>query len=145
MEDIPQPAFTGVRVLENFPLAMLREYIDWSPIFHIWELKGIYPRILQDERQGEQARLIFAEANTLLDKIINENLLEARAVYGFFPANAVGDDIELYRDCTRQDLQDRLHLLRQQTNREGNEPCRSLADFMLPKTPGFRIMSVLSP
>jgi 5-methyltetrahydrofolate--homocysteine methyltransferase len=137
MEDIPQPAFTGVRVLKNFSLAALREYIDWSPIFHIWELKGIYPRILQDERQGEQARIIFADANALLDRIIRENLLEARAVYGFFPANAVGDDIELYHDCTRQDVQDRLHLLRQQTNREGNEPCRSLADFIAPKDTGL--------
>ena len=97
-EDLPKPAFTGVRVLDEFPLATLREFIDWSPFFHTWELKGVYPRILEDERQGEQARQIFAEANALLDRIVKEKLLTARGVYGFFAANAVGDDVELYAD-----------------------------------------------
>ena len=100
-EDIPVPEFTGVRVLEDFPLATLREYIDWTPFFHTWELKGVYPRILDDEKQGEQARQIFAEANALLDKIVEKKLLTARGVYGLFPANAVCDDVELYTDETR--------------------------------------------
>jgi 5-methyltetrahydrofolate--homocysteine methyltransferase len=136
-EDIPAPAFTGVRVLENFPLATLREFIDWSPFFHTWGLKGIYPRILDDERQGAQARQIFAEANVLLDRIIEQNLITARGIYGLFPANAVGDDVELYTDGTRGEVLDRLHFLRQQANREGNEPCRSLGDFIAPRETGL--------
>ena len=100
-EDLATPEFTGVRVLEDFPLATLREYIDWSPFFHAWGLKGIYPRILEHEGHGEQARQIFADGQTLLDRIIAEKLITARGVYGFFPANAVGDDVELYTDDAR--------------------------------------------
>jgi 5-methyltetrahydrofolate--homocysteine methyltransferase len=137
-EDLATPEFLGVRVLEDFPLATLREFIDWSPFFHTWELKGVYPRILDDERQGEQARQIFAEANGLLDRIIAEKLLTARAVYGLFAANAAGDDVELYTDGQRGELLERLHFLRQQSDREGNEPCRSLADFIAPQETGLR-------
>ena len=136
-EDIPTPVFTGVRVLDNFPLATLREYIDWSPFFHTWGLKGIYPRILDDERQGAEAKKIFADANTLLDCIIEKNLITARGVYGFFPASAVGDDIELYTDNKREKVHERFHFLRQQANREGSEPCRSLSDFIAPKETGL--------
>jgi 5-methyltetrahydrofolate--homocysteine methyltransferase len=137
-EDIPVPEFTGVRVLDGFPLATLREYIDWTPFFHTWELKGVYPRILEDERQGEQARQIFTEANTLLDQIVAKKLLTARGVYGLFPAAAVCDDVELFTDETRAKRLESLHFLRQQANREGNEPCRSLADFIAPKATGLR-------
>ena len=137
-EDISTPEFTGVRVLENFPLATLREYIDWTPFFHTWELKGVYPRILDDEKQGEQARQIFMEANILLGRIIQEKLLTARAVYGMFPANATGDDVALYTDEARTSELSKLHFLRQQANREGSEPCRSLADFIAPKETGLR-------
>jgi len=136
-EDLPVPEFTGIRVLDNFPLATLREYIDWTPFFHTWELKGVYPRILDDERQGAQARQIFAEANTLLDLMIEKNLITARGVYGFFPASAVGDDVELYEDSTRRQMLDRFHFLRQQSQKEGTEPCRSLADFIAPKDTGL--------
>jgi 5-methyltetrahydrofolate--homocysteine methyltransferase len=136
-EDVPTPAFTGVRALDNFPLATLREFIDWTPIFHAWGLKGVYPRILDHETQGEQARQIFTDANALLDVIIEKKLITARGVYGFFPANAVGDDIELYTDETRAEVLDRFHFLRQQANREGSEPCRSLADFIAPKETGL--------
>ncbi|WP_263417803.1 methionine synthase [Terriglobus albidus] len=132
-EDISKPSFTGVRVLDNFPLETLREFIDWSPFFHAWGLKGIYPRILDDEKQGAQARQIFTEGNALLDKIIEGKLITARAVYGFWPANAVGDDVELYTDETRSTALDRFHFLRQQVNREGKEPCRCLSDFVAPK------------
>ncbi|MGA7242274.1 MAG: vitamin B12 dependent-methionine synthase activation domain-containing protein, partial [Terracidiphilus sp.] len=137
-EDIPTPEFTGVRVLDEFPLATLREYIDWSPFFHTWELKGVYPRILDDEKQGEQARQLFSEANALLNKIIEKKLLTARAVYGLFPAAGVCDDVELYSDETRARKLESFHFLRQQANREGNEPCRSLADFIAPKATGLR-------
>ena len=137
-EDLPVPSFTGVRVLDNFPLATLRDFIDWTPLFHTWELKGVYPRILEDVRQGAQARQIFTEANALLDTIIEKNLITARGVYGIFPANAVGDDVELYTDCKRGKVLERFHFLRQQSNREGSEPCRSLADFIAPKETGLR-------
>jgi 5-methyltetrahydrofolate--homocysteine methyltransferase len=136
-EDLPIPAFTGVRVLDNFPLATLRDFIDWTPFFHTWELKGVYPRILDDERQGAQARQIFGEANALLDTIIEENLITARGVYGLFPASAVGDDIELYTDQARTNVLGRFHFLRQQSDREGSEPCRSLSDFIAPREIGL--------
>jgi 5-methyltetrahydrofolate--homocysteine methyltransferase len=132
-EDIATPEFTGVRVLDDFPLATLREYIDWTPFFHTWELKGVYPRILEHEKYGEQARQLFAEGNALLDTIIEKKLLEARGVYGFFPANAVGDDVELYTDETRSVVLTRFHFLRQQAEKTKGEPNRSLADFIAPK------------
>lgn len=132
-EDLPQPAFTGVRVLDNFPLATLCDFIDWSPFFHTWGLRGLYPRILDDERQGTEARKIFADGKALLETIIEKKLLTARGVYGLFPANAVGDDVELYTSDARDAVLDHFHFLRQQSNREGSEPCRSLSDFIAPK------------
>jgi 5-methyltetrahydrofolate--homocysteine methyltransferase len=137
-EDLPVPAFTGVRVLDNFPLATLREFIDWSPFFHTWGLKGIYPRILEHPEHGEQARQVFSEGNALLDVIIEQKLITARGVYGLFPASAVGDDVELYEDDRREKVLEQFHFLRQQSNREGTEPCRSLADFIAPKEMGLR-------
>jgi 5-methyltetrahydrofolate--homocysteine methyltransferase len=137
-EDIPTPSFTGVRALDNFPLAALRDFIDWSPFFHTWGLKGIYPRIFDHPEWGAQAKQIYTEANALLDKIIAEKLITARGAYGLFPANAVGDDVELYTDNTRTKVQQRFHFLRQQANREGSEPCRSLVDFIAPKETGLQ-------
>ena len=141
-EDLPTPDFTGIRVLENFPLATLREFIDWSPFFHTWGLKGIYPRILEAKDpahpdQSEQARQIFHDGNLLLDRIIAENLLCARGVYGFFPASATCDDVQLYTDNSRRDPLATFHFLRQQANREGSEPCRSLSDFIAPTETGL--------
>ena len=136
-EDLPKPAFTGVRVLDNFPLATLREFIDWTPFFHTWGLKGVYPRILEHEGQGAQARQIFTEANALLDDMIEKNMITARGVYGLFPANAIGDDVELYTDAARERVLERFHFLRQQSNKEGSEPCRSLSDFIAPKETGL--------
>ncbi len=135
-EDLPTPEFTGVRVLDRFPLATLRDYIDWSPFFHTWGLKGLYPRILDHENHGAQARQIFAEGNALLDRIIAEDLLTARGVYGLFPANAVGDDVELYTDESRTGVLEHFHFLRQQV-RDDSKPCRSLADFIAPKETGL--------
>ena len=125
-------------MLDNFPLATLREFIDWSPFFHTWGLKGVYPRILDHPEQGAQARQVFEEGNALLDLIIEKKLITARGVYGLFPANAVGDDVELYTDEKREKVIERFHFLRQQANREGSEPCRSLADFIAPKETGLR-------
>ncbi|MGD0095286.1 MAG: methionine synthase [Terracidiphilus sp.] len=137
-EDLPKPEFIGVRALDDFPLATLREFIDWTPFFHTWELKGVYPRILGDPKHGEQARQIFAEANALLDTIIEKNLLTARGVYGIFPAGAVGDDVVLYTNDARENLLEKFHFLRQQENREGKEPCRSLSDFVAPRETGLQ-------
>ena len=135
-EDIPTPSTLGIQVLDNFPLATLREYIDWSPFFHTWGMKGIYPRILGQEgdqaEQGIEARKIFADANTLLDRIVAENLICARGVYGLFPATAIGEDVQLFTDAARTNPAERFHFLRQQANREGSEPCRSLVDFIAP-------------
>ena len=136
-EDIPTPTKLGVQVLDNFPLATLREYIDWSPFFHTWGMKGIYPRILDDAQQGTEAHKIFADANTLLDRIIAENLITARGVYGLFPASAIGEDVQTYTDETRTETSERFYFLRQQANREGSEPCRSLVDFIAPTTTGL--------
>ena len=136
-EDLPVPSFTGVRVLDNFSLATLREFIDWTPFFHTWGLKGVYPGILDHEERGPQARQIFTEGNALLDRIIEKNMITARGVYGLFPANAVGDDVELYTDCTRANVLERFRFLRQQSDWGGNEPCRSLSDFIAPKETGL--------
>ena len=136
-EDLPAPEFTGVRVLDNFPLATLRTFIDWTPFFHAWELKGVYPRIFEHPEQGAQARQIFAEANALLDTIIERNLITARGVYGLFPASAVGDDVDLYTDGTRATVLDRFHFLRQQAFTESSQPCRSLSDFIAPRETGL--------
>jgi 5-methyltetrahydrofolate--homocysteine methyltransferase len=130
-EDLAKPEFTGARVLDDFPLETLREYIDWTPFFHAWGLKGVYPRILEHEEHGAQARQLLAEGKALLDRIIAEKLLTARGVYGFFTANAVGDDVELTESGAR------FHFLRQQTEHGAQEPCRSLADFVAPKETGL--------
>jgi 5-methyltetrahydrofolate--homocysteine methyltransferase len=130
--DIPKPAFLGTRVLENLPLATLRDYIDWSPFFLTWELKGKYPRILEDPQLGEAARKLFDDANELLDRIIKEKLLSARGVYGFWPAASDGDDIIVYADVSRKKELARFHALRQQWERKGQEAFYSLADFVAP-------------
>jgi 5-methyltetrahydrofolate--homocysteine methyltransferase len=136
-EDLAKPALTGLQVLDQFPLETLREFIDWSPLFHTWELKGIYPKIFEHPEYGAQAKQVFADANALLDTIIEKKLLKARGVYGFFAASAVGDDVEFYEDETRKRALETFHFLRQQANREGTEPCRSLADFISPKETGL--------
>ncbi len=137
-EDIAQPMATGVRVLPDVSLATLREYIDWTPFFHTWELKGVFPRILQHEKYGEEARKIFADGNTLLDEIVAKKLLTARGVYGLFAASAVGDDVQLYADPSRRAPLARFHFLRQQAATEKGGPNRSLSDFVAPEGSGFR-------
>jgi 5-methyltetrahydrofolate--homocysteine methyltransferase len=136
-EDVPTPSFTGVKVLADFPLATLRDFIDWTPFFHTWELRGVYPRILEHEKYGEQARTIFAEANALLDVIVENKLITANGVYGLFPANAVGDDVELYADSARTQVLDRFHFLRQQAQKNPEDTCRSLGDFIAPLATGL--------
>lgn len=135
--DIPRPAFTGVRVVDGLPLERLVPYIDWTPFFHTWELRGRYPQIFEDEVVGERARELFQDARCLLQRLVEERLITARGVYGFFPANRVGDDIELYTDESRTQVLATFHTLRQQVEKEQAEPVNTaLADFIAPKESG---------
>jgi 5-methyltetrahydrofolate--homocysteine methyltransferase len=134
--DIPQPEFIGPRILESVPLGKLREYIDWSPFFLTWELKGKYPQIFKDENFGEAARKLFQDAQALLDRIVREKLLTARGVYGFWPAASEGDDIIVYADESRKAEKCRFHALRQQWERKGQGAFYSLADFIAPVASG---------
>jgi 5-methyltetrahydrofolate--homocysteine methyltransferase len=133
---IPKPELTGVRELKNFSLAELRTYIDWTPFFHTWEMRGVYPRIFENEKYGEEAKKLYADANALLDTLIAKNQITASAVYGLFPANRVGDDVELYTDESRTTVLKRFHFLRQQSERSAEKSCQSLCDFIAPKGQG---------
>ncbi len=136
--DVPTPEFTGVRTLEDFPLEKLREYIDWSPFFLTWELRGKYPKIFEDKVVGEEAKKLFADANEMLDRVIADGSLTARGVYGFFPAATDGEDIVVYTDESRSAERARLHCLRQQWDRKGQSDFRSLADYVAPADSGRR-------
>jgi 5-methyltetrahydrofolate--homocysteine methyltransferase len=134
--DIAEPSFTGARVLEDFPLEELVGYIDWSPFFMAWELRGKYPRIFDDPKVGPQARQLFDDAQQLLDRIVTEKLLRARGAYGFWPAASCGDDVVVYQDRQRNGELARLPMLRQQWQRKGQEHFLSLADFIAPEHSG---------
>ncbi|MGD1086750.1 MAG: methionine synthase, partial [Verrucomicrobiota bacterium] len=135
-DDIPQPEFTGARVLDSVPLEELVPCIDWSPFFHTWELRGRHPAILDHPKYGAEARVLFDDARRLLDRIVRERLLTARAVYGFFPANAVGDDVELHTDPSRAKSLATFHFLRQQIEKPDGQPNLCLADFIAPAGQG---------
>ena len=135
----PVPEFLGVRsAVSPCPLEKLVEYIDWSPFFHTWELRGRYPAIFDDEVVGEQARELFADAQQLLQRIVSEKLLTARGVYGFWPANSLGDDVEIYRDEKREEVVARFHFLRQQMQKPAGQSNYCLADLVAPKSSGKR-------
>nr|MBA2626685.1 methionine synthase [Gemmatimonadales bacterium] len=133
----PVPAFTGVRVLDNYPIAELIERIDWTPFFQTWELAGHYPAILSDPVAGKAATSLFADAQAMLARLAGDRRLVARAVFGFFPANAVGDDIELYADDTRSRPLAVVHTLRQQMLKPPGRPNLALADFVAPRETGI--------
>src|SRR5258706_11038890 len=133
---IHTPGFTGRKVLMDFPLDELVPYIDWSPFFHTWELRGRYPDLLNDPARGPAARELFANAKTLLEEIVEKRLLTARAVYGFYPANSEGDDIVLYADPSRATELTRFHTLRQQKESQG-KPQLALSDFVAPRDSGL--------
>jgi 5-methyltetrahydrofolate--homocysteine methyltransferase len=157
-DDLPKPEFIGVRVLSSVgddvrsPTPSLKEpdgdssrrllpvslsdlvpFIDWTPFFHTWELRGVYPKILQHEKHGEEARKLFADAQKLLEKIISNELLQPRGVYGLFPANRVGDDVELFTDESREKVLATFHFLRQQIEKTDGTPNWCLADFIAPR------------
>jgi len=129
------PARPGFHVFEEESLEGLREYIDWSPFFQAWELKGEYPAILSDPEVGEVARRLFADAQTLLDRMIRDQTLQARGAVRIFPAHSVGDDVELYADEARTQVIGRIHTLRQQFSKPGR-PNLALSDFVTPRDSG---------
>ncbi|WP_394808031.1 methionine synthase [Nitrosomonas sp.] len=133
-----QPELIGVRTLNNYPLDKIVPYIDWTPFFQAWELAGRYPAILQDEVVGETASQLFRDAQTMLKKIVEQKWLSANAVIGLFPANSVGDDIEIYTDQTRSKLAMTYHCLRQQDQKPTGKPNRCLSDFIAPKETGIK-------
>lgn len=133
---IEVPAFLGRKVLTDFPLEKIVPYIDWSPFFLTWELKGKYPAILKDPVVGEEAGKLFHDARLLLDKTVANRWLTASGVYGFWPANALGDDIVVYTDDTRHGELTRFHTLRQQWERKGSNEFYALADFIAPLESG---------
>ncbi len=153
-EQLPSPGFTGIRTLSSgefdagrcdcgsshghagafaISLEELVPLIDWTPFFHTWELRGVYPKILQHEKHGEEATKLFADAQKLLGEIVAKKSLQLRGVYGLFPANAVGDDVEVYTNGSRQHLRATLHFLRQQIEKGDGTPNWCLADFIAPK------------
>ncbi len=131
----PKPSFLGVRVFEDYDLNELKEYIDWTPFFITWELAGKYPNILEDDIVGEQARALFADAQAMLTDIIEKGWLTAKATIGFWPASTVNhDDIELYKDDSREERLATLHHIRQQVQKPSKKPNLSLADYIAPKS-----------
>ncbi|MGM0704054.1 MAG: methionine synthase [Pseudomonadota bacterium] len=133
----PRPTFTGLATFDDYDLEELVERIDWTPFFMSWELSGKYPRILDDPKVGEAARHLFADAQEMLRKLVDEHLVNARGVIGLWPANSVDDDvIEVYADESRSRVVERLHHIRQQTTKNRDGVCYSLADFVAPKKSG---------
>ncbi|HUX93981.1 MAG TPA: methionine synthase [Ignavibacteriaceae bacterium] len=135
-EEIFKPMKSGITVLKNFSLETLRNYIDWTPFFLTWELKGKYPSIFENEKYGQESKKLFQDANKLLDEIVSKNLFTAHGVAGIFPANSAGDDIEIYSDETRTGVKTVLHTLRSQADKSDNVPNLALADFVAPKDSG---------
>lgn len=130
------PSFTGTKVFEDYDLAELASYIDWTPFFQTWELKGRFPAILEDEAQGEAARHLYADAQAMIEKIINEKWFRPRAVIGFWPANTVGDDIRLFSDDSRSQELATFFTLRQQLSKRDGRPNVALSDFVAPVESG---------
>lgn len=131
------PSFLGIRTFDDYDLNKLIERIDWTPFFSAWELAGRYPRILNDEVIGEEATKLFADGQSMLKQIVNENWLEARGVIGFFPAHSNGDDIQLYADENRSEVIKTLHHLRQQDSKKNTRPNYCLSDYVAPKDSGL--------
>jgi 5-methyltetrahydrofolate--homocysteine methyltransferase len=132
----PRPCFIGVRPLKEYPLEELVPLIDWTPFFQTWELAGHYPAILDDPEVGPAARNLFADARALLERIVRERLLHARGVLGFYPANSIGDDIQLYTDDDRTSQKAVIHTIRQQMVKPPGRPNLALADFVAPEETG---------
>ncbi|MBN1252829.1 MAG: methionine synthase, partial [Bacteroidales bacterium] len=138
--NIYRPSFIGLKILKDFDLSEIRKYIDWTFFFHTWEIKGKYPAIFEHPEKGEEAKKLFDDANLLLNRIISEKMLSAEALIGIFPANSVGDSIEIYKDEYTKEQIANLHQLRQQTTKDEDNKYNyflSLSDFIAPKETGF--------
>jgi 5-methyltetrahydrofolate--homocysteine methyltransferase len=147
-DDLPKPEFSGIRALSSevttlntqhsarITLSELVPLIDWTPFFHTWELRGVYPKILQHEKHGEEARKLFVDAQALLERIVAGKLIQPRGIYGLFPASRIGDDVELYADESREEVLTTFHFLRQQIAKDDGTPNWCLADFIAPKDSG---------
>jgi 5-methyltetrahydrofolate--homocysteine methyltransferase len=135
--EVKKPAFLGTKTFVDFSLEELVPYIDWTPFFHTWELRGSFPRIFEDEYAGLEAKKLYDEARILLNKIIADKSLQAKGVIGFWPANSVGDDIELYTDENRTQVYKTIHTLRQQSEKPKDEAYYALSDFVAPKESGI--------
>ena len=133
----PDPKEPGTTVIEDQDLAVLRDYIDWQPFFNAWEMKGRFPDILNNPQTGEAARKLYDDAQAMLDRLIEEKWVTAKAVYGFFPAASVGDDVELYADEGRTEVHTVLHHLRQQGEHREGVPHKCLADYVAPRETGL--------
>jgi len=131
--NITKPKKLGITTINNFPIEKLKNYIDWTPFFLTWEIKGKYPAILQSEKYGKEAKKLFADANDMIETIIKNNSLTANAVFGLFPANSDGDDIKVFKDESRKSTLTTLHMLRQQIKKADGQPNLSLADFIAPE------------
>jgi 5-methyltetrahydrofolate--homocysteine methyltransferase len=136
-EDVPTPAFTGRRVLEDVPLAEIVPYVDWTFFFHAWELRGKFPAVLDDPRHGPAARELYANATAMLDRLVAAGRLRASGVYGFWPANADGDDIVVFADESRSEVAARFPMLRQQRVKADDKPQYALSDFVAPLESGL--------
>ena len=136
--ELPKPDFLGIRTLRDYPIDSLIPYIDWSPFFMAWELKGKFPKIFEDSYVGTVAKELHTHATEMLDRLASENLLKAHATYGFWPAASVGDDILLYSDENRDKVAMKFCMLRQQWERRGQEQFRSLADYVAPADTGLK-------
>jgi len=135
--NISKPNFLGIKKFEDYPMDDIREKIDWTPFFHTWELKGRYPEILDDSRVGNEARKLFEDAQHLMNQSIDEKWLTSKAVIGIFPANSIGDDIELFSDENREHVLTIFHTLRQQGDKGPERPDLALSDFIAPKETGL--------
>jgi 5-methyltetrahydrofolate--homocysteine methyltransferase len=133
----PIPRFLGVRVFDDVPLRELTPYIDWMPFFNAWEFSGTFPAILNDPERGPTARALYDDAKAMLDRIVREGWLQARGVVGFFPANSVDEDVEIYTDASASGVAHRLHFLRQQKIKPDGHPQLCLADFVAPRDAGL--------
>lgn len=136
---ITKPAFIGNKAYKNYPIEEIAKYIDWTPFFHAWEMKGSYPKILSDPERGTEAKKLFDEAQAMLKRVIDGKWLTANAVVGFYPANTINeDDIEIYTDDTRKNVKTVFHSLRQQTKKPEGQANVALADFIAPKESGIK-------
>ncbi len=131
-----KPAFTGIKIIEDLSVRDLQDYIDWSPFFHGWGLKGRYPEIFDKEKVGKVAKRVYGEAKSMLDDIIEKEWIRPKGILGLFPANSVGDDIEIYSDESRQEVIKKLPMLRQQKVKNDDRPHLCLSDYIAPKESG---------